>query len=384
MRIEAIHAREIAMRLVMPFETSFGIAQDRRIILIELITDEGSGWGEVTASEGPFYNSETTDTAWLVLRDFLSPLVLGRTFASPGDLAEAMAPVRGHEMAKAAIENAAWHAESLRKKVPLSQLLGGTLTAIESGVSLGIHRDVSMLLDRIEVELAAGYRRIKLKIKPGNDVEVVSAVRRKFPGIHLTVDANSAYTLADLPTLLRLDEFALDYIEQPLAWNEIYQHVALQKQLNTAICLDECIHGLRDAQAAVELGACRVINIKLGRVSGHSEARRIEQYCRENSVPVWCGGMLESGIGRAHNIAMSSLPGFVMPGDISASKRYWTQDLIAPEVTVAADGTIPIPTDPGLGFEIDTSYISKITVLDELWKDKSAVATGANVPAMHA
>ncbi len=263
-------------------------------------------------------------------------------------------------------------------------MLGGTLASIESGVSLGIHRETSSLLDRIEIELAAGYRRIKLKIKPGSDVEIVSAVRRRFPDIHLTVDANSAYTLADMPTLRRLDEFALDYIEQPLAWNEIYQHVALQKQLKTAICLDECIHSLRDAQAAVELGACRVINIKLGRVSGHSEARSIQQYCRENNVPVWCGGMLESGIGRAHNIAMSSLPGFVLPGDVSASKRYWTHDLIAPEVTVAPNGTIPIPTSPGLGYEIDTSYISSITILEEVWRDESIVATGASAAAMRA
>lgn len=376
MRIEAIHAREVAMRLIAPFETSFGITHDRRILLVELVTDEGSGWGEVTAPEAPLYNSETVDTAWLILRDFLAPLVLGRSFAGPEELPAAMAPVRGHEMAKASIENAVWHAQSVHSGVALSQLLGGTRTAIECGVSLGIHRDIPALLDRIDRELGAGYRRIKLKIKPGSDVKVVSAVRQRFPQIHLTVDANSAYTPGDLPLLQRLDEYDLDYIEQPLAWNEIYQHTALQKQLKTALCLDECIHNLRDTQAAIEMGACRVINIKLGRVSGHGEARLIQQYCLERDVPVWCGGMLESGIGRAHNIAMSSLPGFVLPGDVSASRRYWTKDLIEPEVTVNADGTIDVPTSPGLGYAIDTDFLRSRTVRTETWKRAAPVAAG--------
>jgi O-succinylbenzoate synthase len=207
-------------------------------------------------------------------------------------------------------------------------------------------------------------------------VKVVSAVRQRFPQIHLTVDANSAYTLDDLPLLQRLDEYELDYIEQPLAWNEIYEHTALQKQLKTALCLDECIHNLRDTQAAIEMGACRVINIKLGRVSGHGEARRIQQYCLERDVPVWCGGMLESGIGRAHNIAMSSLPGFVLPGDVSASRRYWTKDLIEPEVTVNADGTIAVPTSPGLGYAIDTDFLLSRTVRTETWKRAASVAAG--------
>lgn len=373
MKIEAIQAREIGMRLIAPFETSFGVTEHRRILLIELITDEGIGWGEVTAGEGPFYNPETVDTAWLVLREFVGPLVLGRTFAHPAELTAAMEPVRGHEMAKAAVENAAWHARSLHAGVSLSELLGGTRAEIPCGVSLGIHRETSALLRRIETELAAGYRRIKLKIKPGNDVEAVAAVRRSFPSINLTVDANSAYTLDDLPLLQRLDEFDLDYIEQPLAWNEIFQHAIVQRELKTAICLDECIHSLRDAQAAVQSGACRVINIKLGRVSGHAEARRIQQYCVEQNVPVWCGGMLESGIGRAHNIAMSSLPGFVLPGDVSASKRYWRRDIIEPEVTVSSSGTIQVPQMPGLGFAIDETFLSQLTVRSERWQAKAAV-----------
>jgi len=374
MRIEAIHAREVAMRLTAPFETSFGVTQDRRILLIELVTDGAAGWGEVTAPEAPFYNSETVDTAWLVLREFIAPLVLGREFELAEQVAQSMQPVRGHEMAKAALENAFWHAQSLRDGNALSRQLGGSRSAIECGVSLGIHRSTAALIDRIEQELAAGYRRIKLKIKPESDVAVVAAVRDRFPAIHLTVDANSAYTLEDLPVLQQLDEFGLDYIEQPLEWNEIYRHAQLQKQLRTPICLDECIHSLRDAQAAVELGACRVINIKLGRVSGHCEARRIEQYCRAHGVPVWCGGMLESGIGRAHNIAMSTLPGFVLPGDVSATRRYWSRDLVAPEVMVDGDGTIRIPDTPGLGYEIDRDFVDRLTVRSESWTNKASVA----------
>lgn len=368
MRVQAIIARELAMRLSAPFETSFGVTHNRRILLLELITDGASGWGEVTAAEGPFYNSETTDTAWLLLREFLAPLVLGREFDNAEEFSHAMAHVRGHEMAKAAIETAAWHAVAEHNNVSLSRLLGGTRSIIESGVSLGIHAEIPELLDRVALELSAGYLRVKLKIKPGKDVQFVAAVRKQFPSINLTVDANSAYTLNDVTTLKALDDFNLDYIEQPLAWNEIYQHSLLQKQLKTAICLDECIHGVRDAQAAVELAACRVINIKLGRVSGHGEARRIQQYCLEHGIAVWCGGMLESGIGRAHNIAMSSLPGFVLPGDVSASKRYWEQDIIMPPVEVSPQGTIRVPEQPGLGYRIDMQQVERLTTRQETWK----------------
>jgi O-succinylbenzoate synthase len=302
-----------------------------------------------------------------VLRDFLAPLVLDRDFPEPNDFAEAMAPVRGHDMAKAAIENAAWCALAACRGLPLHRLLGGTLPETTSGVSLGIHPDINSLLRKVEDELTAGYRRIKLKIMPGKDILLVDAVRKRYPEISLTVDANSAYTLHDAPLFKELDHYGLSYIEQPLAWNEIYQHAALQQQLETPICLDESIHNLRDAQAAVELGACRVINIKLGRVSGHTEARRIQQYCAEHGIPAWCGGMLESGIGRAHNIAMSSLPGFVLPGDVSASKRYWKDDIIEPEVTVSPRGTIAMPAASGLGFALRHDYIEQITVRKEQW-----------------
>jgi O-succinylbenzoate synthase len=382
MEIAAIHAREINMQLVAPFETSFGVTHDRRILLLEVIAKDGSsGWGEVTAGEGPFYNPETTDTAWIVLRKFLVPLLLGKTFDSPEAALHAMEPVRGHEMAKAALENALWDLVAKQQSSSLAHLLGGTRSEISSGVSLGIHKDIGELLERVERGLAAGYQRVKLKIKPGHDIQVVSAVRNRFPDIQLTVDANSAYQLSDIALLEQLDRFDLTYIEQPLAWNEIYQHAELQRRLKTAICLDECIHNLRDAEAAIELGACRVINIKLGRVSGHTEARRIQAYCMQHNVPVWCGGMLESGIGRAHNIAMSSLPGFVLPGDVAASKRYWQEDIILPPVEVSSEGKIEVPTSPGIGFAINKSRIEKLTVRQEEWKSNQTVG-GVAEPAM--
>jgi o-succinylbenzoate synthase len=376
-KIESIQVREIAMRLSKPFETSFGVTQDRRIILVELKTDEGIGWGEVTAGEGPFYNPETTDTAWLILRNFIARLVVGNSFTDAAGVLHAMAPIRGHEMAKAAVENATWDVLARHGGVPLHSFLGGTQREIPCGVSLGIHSDIPSLVDKIGEELSASYKRIKLKIKPGKDVAFVEAARRHYPDIALTVDANSAYTLQDVELLKQLDGFNLTYIEQPLEWNEIYQHAALQRQLSTAICLDECIHGLRDAQAAVELEACKVINIKLGRVSGHTEAKRIQQYCLEHGIPVWCGGMLESGVGRAHNIAMSSLPGFVLPGDVSASKRYWKDDIIEPEVTVSSKGTIMMPDGPGLGFALRHDLIERLTVRKEEWLPRQAVSSYA-------
>lgn len=362
MKIEKVVLREISMQLKRPFETSFGVTHHRRVILVELCADGISGWGEVTAAEGPYYNSETTDTAWHVICDFLMPAIVGKTFDNAEALAAAMSPVRGHEMAKAALESAAWDAEARARNIPLWTLLGGTIQSLPCGVSLGIYEDTGLLLERIASELATGYRRIKLKIKPGRDVAVVEAVRHRYPDIALTVDANSAYTLQDLAILKQLDEFALDYIEQPLSWNEIYEHTELQRSLRTPICLDECIHSLRDVRAAVEMRACGVINVKLGRVSGHTEARRIQEYCQKNGIPVWCGGMLEAGIGRAHNIAMSSLPGFVMPGDVSASSRYWDEDIIEPEVTVDSRGTISVPAGSGIGFEVKRRFIDKLTV----------------------
>ena len=378
MRIVAIQAREISMRLVAPFETSFGVTHDRRIVLLEVHADDGAvGWGEVTAGEGPFYNPETTDTAWLMLEKFLVPLVLGHEFTAPADVLHAMEPVRGHEMAKAAIETAVWDLFAMQAGVSLAGLLGGTRQQIHSGVSRGIHKDTARLLEKVDEALAAGYQRVKLKIKPGNDVQAVSAVRHRHPDIALTVDANSAYSLHDIGLLRQLDEFNLTYIEQPLQWNEIYRHAELQRQLKTAICLDESIHNLRDAEAAVALGACRVINIKLGRVSGHTEARKIQAFCMEHDIPVWCGGMLESGVGRAHNIAMSSLPGFTLPGDVSASKRYWQEDIIVPAVEVGPNGKIQVPTAPGLGFRVNRERVEALTVRQDDWTAVASLAVAS-------
>jgi O-succinylbenzoate synthase len=365
MKIEHVHLREIRMRLRAPFETSFGSVQDRRILLVEVRLDALSGWAECTAMEGPFFNSETIDIAWMMLGQRMIPMLLGKEIAGARDLPKLLAPIRGHEMSKAALENAVWHLESQVQGVPLSRLLGGTLDEIPCGVSLGIQLNVDKLLTLVEQEVSAGYQRIKLKIKPGKDVDVVRQVRRRFPDIRLSVDANSAYSLADADHLKQLDEFNLLMMEQPLEWDDIYYHSRLQPQLRTPICLDESIHNLRHASAAVEMRACRVVNIKLGRVGGHTEAGRIQAYCAEHDIPVWCGGMIESGIGRAHNIAMSTQAGFIWPGDVSASQRYWEEDIIEPEVTITPQGSIRVPQSPGLGYRIRKKRIEELTVRQE-------------------
>ncbi len=361
MRIDEIILREIEMRLKGPFETSFGTISGRRIALIEVRCDGVSGWGEVTAAEGPFYNSETTDIAWVVLCKFVAPLVLGKDIQTASEVMRLLESVRGHEMAKAALETALWDVEARQKGLPLWRLLGGTRPEIACGVSLGIRRDPQELIGAVEKELKDGYQRIKIKIKPGKDLDFVGAVRKQFPKTRLMADANSAYRLADAEFLRKFDAFDLMMIEQPLEWDDMYHHSKLQPLLKTPICLDECIHNPDHAEAALNMGACRIINIKLGRVGGHSHAKQIEELCRSRGVPVWCGGMLETGIGRAHNIAMSTLPGFVLPGDVSASQRYWDEDLIEPEVQVTPSGTIRVPTAPGIGYTVRTNRIEQLT-----------------------
>ena len=369
MKVERITLREIRMRLKAPFETSFGVTEERRILLVEVIAEGVSGWGEITALESPSYNPETTETAWHVVSDFIAPAVVGCKISHAAELPSRLAGIRGHSMAKAGVENALWDIEAQQKNVPLWRLVGGSREEIACGVSLGIRPNAAALVDKVEQELQCGYQRIKLKIKPGKDLEFIAAVREKFSTILLSVDANSAYSLDDTEHLRKLDQFDLLMIEQPLGWDDIYYHARLQKQLRTAICLDECINTSHDAEAAVELGACKIINVKLGRVGGHTGARRVHDICVEHNVPVWCGGMLESGIGRAHNIAMSTLRGFTLPGDVSASSRYWDEDIIEPEVEVSPRGTIASPSAPGLGYAVNRPLIERLSVRSKSWTD---------------
>jgi len=365
MRVREITLRELRMKLVTPFETSMERTEVRRILLVEANVDGTIGWGECVAGEAPWYSPETTETAWHVLRDHLWRLIKGKGFGSAADVWDLLCYVRGHNMAKGSLEAAIWDAEAKQKGVALSKLLGGTREEIACGVSIGIKDSLDTLAAAVKKELAAGYQRIKVKIKPGKDLEPVRRLRQDFPHIKLMVDANSAYTLNDWPMLKQLEGFYLMMIEQPLGWDDLFSHIELQKRLDTPICLDECIHTEEQARAAVELGACKIINIKLGRVGGYTVARRIHDLCQKNGVPVWCGGMLESGIGRAHNIVLSTLPNFTLPGDVSASKRYWDEDIIEPEVTVSPQGTIRVPNGPGIGFEPRLDRIEKLTVRKE-------------------
>ena len=363
MIISAIELREIRLPLIHFFETSFGRTTERRIILVRVFdADGGEGWGECTAGEGPFYCDEWTETAWPTIREFLAPMVVGQEFDDAAAAGQLMAKVRGHRMAKAAIETACWDLESKRAGVPLWKHLGGVHGEISCGVSIGIQDSPEQLLEKIATELAAGYQRIKIKIKPGWDLKVVRQVRERYPDILLMGDANSAYTLNDVELFRALDDFNLMMIEQPLAHDDMFDHAELQRQIKTPVCLDESVHSAEDARHAIDLGACRIINVKLGRVGGHAEARRVETVCRERGVPVWCGGMLESGIGRAHNIALATLAGFTLPGDVSASARYWAEDIIEPAVMVSERGTITAPEQPGLGFEINRARVDSLTM----------------------
>jgi O-succinylbenzoate synthase len=365
MRANGVTLREVQMKLVTPFETSVERTEVRRIVLVEADVEGVIGWGECVAGETPTYSPETTDTAWHVLRTHLWPLLKGKEFGTAGEVWDMLGHVRGNNMAKGALEAAIWDAEAKQKGLPLWKLIGGEREEIASGVSIGIKGSLEELVATVKKELAAGYQRIKIKIKPGIDLEPVKRLREEFPRIKLMVDANSAYRIEDWPLLKQLEGFYLMMIEQPLGWDDLYGHVELQKKLETPICLDECIHTEEHAEAAIRLGACKIINIKLGRVGGFTVARRIHDLCQQNGIPVWCGGMLESGIGRAHNIALSTLPNFTLPGDVTASKRYWEEDIIEPEVVVTPQGTIRVPAGPGIGYEARRERIEKLTVRKE-------------------
>jgi o-succinylbenzoate synthase len=362
MKIEAITLREIHMPLVHFFETSFGRTTERRILLVTLHTNGPEGWGECVAGEDPFYSEESIDTAWYAAERYLAPALLGKNVDHGTEAPALLGKIRGHRMAKGAVENALWDAEAQERQIPLWKLLGGTQKEIACGVSIGIQNSHEQLLEKIDTELKAGYRRIKVKCKPGWDVEVFEKIRARWPNIVLSCDANSAYTLEQIDHLKKFEQFNLLMIEQPLWHDDFYFHAQLQKQIKSAICLDEAIHGRRDAQAAVELGSCRIINIKVGRVGGFSEAIAIHNVAHKAQLPVWCGGMLEAGIGRSHNIALSTLPNFTLPGDVSASKRYWKEDIIEPEVEVSAQGFIKVPDTPGRGFKLRPDLIEKLTV----------------------
>jgi O-succinylbenzoate synthase len=365
MRIDAIILRELHMPLVRSFETSFGVTRNRRILLAEIHSEGLTGWGECTAGEHPFYSGESTESAWVAITQELAPMLAAERPEHGGEIPKILGRVRENRMAKATLENAIWDLEAQREGIPLAHLIGGVRSRIPCGVSLGIQASIPELLAIIEEELAAGYQRIKLKCKRGWDVEVFERVRNRWPEISLSCDANSAYRLSDTDHLAAFDDFDLLMIEQPLWADDFFYHSRLQKRLDTPICLDESIRNRRDALAAIEMESCKIINLKLGRVGGFSEAIATHNAAQERGVPVWCGGMLESGIGRSHNIALSTLENFSLPGDVSASARYWVDDIVEPAVTVTAEGEIVVPDTPGRGYEVRADLIEQLTVRKE-------------------
>jgi O-succinylbenzoate synthase len=365
-KIERIVLRQIRMPLVHFFETSFSRTYSRDIVIVEVLSEGLSGWGEITAGENPFYNEEWTDSAWLIARDYVAPRILNREIESAADVDPLTSHIRGHNMARGGVEAAVWDLQARRNGNPLwKEIGGGARREIPCGVSIGIQDSIEQLIEKITGELAAGYQRIKMKIKPGWDVDAVARVREAFPKIRLMADANSAYRLEDAARLRQLDAFYLMMIEQPLAHDDIIDHASLQCKLETPICLDECIRSAHHAEQAIRLKAGRIVNIKLGRVGGFAEAKRLHDVCERAAIPVWCGGMLEAGIGRAHNIALATLPNFTLPGDVSASKRYWARDIIEPAVEVTPRGTIAIRDEPGFGYAIDHDFLKSVTVREE-------------------
>ncbi|MDQ0338834.1 O-succinylbenzoate synthase [Caldalkalibacillus uzonensis] len=370
--IHSVTLYRLRMALNAPFTTSFGTIAEKEFFVIEVQDEEGeSGWGESVAFTSPWYNEETVKTNEHMLEDFLIPLLLEKPVRHPDEVSERFAPIRRNNMAKAALEGAVWDMYAKKQQLPLAHALGGEKQEIEVGISLGIQETVQDLLKQIDRYVQEGYKRIKVKIKPGWDVKVIREIRRHFPDTLLMADANSAYCLEDAEHLKALDEFNLMMIEQPLAHDDIVDHAKLQAQLETPICLDESIHSLEDAKKAIELGSCKIINVKIGRVGGLTEAKKIHDYCQAKHVPLWCGGMLEAGIGRAHNIALTTLSQFVLPGDTAASSRYWQKDIIEPEVTVH-NGTIKVPDKPGIGYEVDRGQLEKYTVETKTYKRSSS------------
>ena len=369
LKISRIELRRLELPLRFRFETSFGAVTKKSFLIAQVFTSDGAfGVGECVAEDDPYYLPETNGTVTHMVRDFLAPLILGHTFESPTETEGLLSGIRGNEMAKAVLEMAIWDLFARAKGEPLGITLGGDgRETISAGVSIGLQEDIQALLERVRIEVAAGYQRIKIKIKPGKDLDLVHAIRNEFPSVPLMVDANSAYRLADAERLQRFDAFNLMMIEQPLAWNDIVEHSKLQPQMATPICLDESITSPEAAESALSIGACGIINIKAGRVGGLLNSRRIQAIAARQRIPVWCGGMLESGIGRLANVHLQTLPGFTLPGDTSASARYFEEDLIEPGVTVDAAGRIRVPLEPGLGHEIIWSRVDKATVHRDTW-----------------
>ena len=361
MKIEKIELHHIEMPLRYPFRTSFGVETIRPCILVEVHGEGVVGWGECVAGHDPFYSEETMETAWHILRDYLVPSVLGQTLSAPQDVPALFRHVRGHPMAKASVENAIWDLFAQAEGKPLSQLLGGVRSRVEVGVSIGIQPTVEELLEWVDGFVAAGYGRIKMKIEPGWLIEPIRRVRERHPDIRLMADANSAFTLDDIELLKQVDPFNLLMIEQPLGHDDIADHARLQAQMTTPICLDESIHSVADAQAMIDLQAGRIINMKVGRVGGFSNALKIHDMAQAVGMPLWCGGMLETGIGRAANIHLASLPNFTLPGDISGTDRYYTQDIADPPFVLnMEDSTMSVPTGAGLGVEVVRQRLERV------------------------
>lgn len=362
MHLERITLFHIQMPLAQPFETSFGVEHERECIVVRAEAESAVGWGECVAGSGPWYSSETVVTAWHILSHFLIPSLLGQSLAGPEEVFDRCARVRGNQMAKAGLEMALWDLAAAHRGLPLANLLGGTRDRVPVGVSVGIQASPELLVERVREFVAQGYARVKIKIKPGWDVEISRLLRREFPDLPLQVDANSAYSLEDTSRFEAIDDLGLLLIEQPLDHDDIYDHAALQRRLRTPICLDESIISVDHARAALELGSCRTINIKPGRVGGHTASKRIHDLCHARGVPVWHGGMLETGIGRAHNVALASLPGFSLAGDISASNRYYAVDLVDPPFALNPDSTLSVPTGPGIGVSVDVERLESLTL----------------------
>lgn len=362
MLLDRITLYHIKMELVSPFATSVGTETNEEHIIIKVDGEGITGWGECVAAANPFYTYETVQTSWHLMSDFLIPGIIGKNFNTVDEAISSWQKVRGHNMAKAGLEAALWDLFAKSKDISLSKMLGGVRSKIDVGVSIGIQSSESKLIKTVDNYLGEGYKRIKIKIAPGNDIQPIKALRKEFPNILLQVDANSAYTLNDVKIFKAMDEFNLLMIEQPLGYEDIYEHSKLQREINTPICLDESIRSFDDTRTAIELESCKIINIKPGRVGGFKEAKLIQDYCASKNIPVWHGGMLESGIGRAGNVALASLPNFTLPGDISASKRYFKNDIVEPEFVINKDGAMDVPSKPGIGVEVNLEKLEKVTL----------------------